>query len=136
MKKIAHISDLHFGANDAAVVEGLVADIQRLSPDLVAVSGDLTQRASSAEFRAARAFLRRLPRPVLVTPGNHDVPLWDVFRRFASPLARFQKYVTRDLAPFHKPAAVHNPGRTVIWHFVCKDVPVSGQAKQRCLPPI
>ena len=100
MRAIAHISDLHFGREDAPVAEALLEDLHRRSPLLVAVSGDLTQRARTCEFRAARAFLDRLPGAVLVVPGNHDVPLWDVFSRFARPLRGYRRHLTGELAPF------------------------------------
>jgi 3',5'-cyclic AMP phosphodiesterase CpdA len=102
MRTIAHLSDLHFGRDDPPVVEALVRDLHALAPSLVAVSGDLTQRARRSEFAQAREFLASLPFPRLVVPGNHDVPLFDVVRRFASPLARFRAYVTPDLEPVHE----------------------------------
>jgi len=105
MRTLVHLSDLHFGRVDARLLEPLVATVQALQPQLVAVSGDLTQRARRSQFRAARAFLDRLPRPQLVVPGNHDVPLYDVLRRFAAPLARFRHAIEPDLAPcFHDDA--------------------------------
>lgn len=99
MRTIAHLSDLHFGREDPAAVEALAGDLEALGPSLVAVSGDLTQRARRAEFQRARAFLSRLPAPRLVVPGNHDVPLFDVLRRFAAPLARFRAAMSQDLDP-------------------------------------
>ena len=100
MTSIAHISDLHFGKEDPAVAEALIIELAERAPRLVAVSGDLTQRARAREFRAARAYLDRLPGAVLVVPGNHDVPLWDVVSRFASPLRKYRRYLTPELAPF------------------------------------
>jgi 3',5'-cyclic AMP phosphodiesterase CpdA len=100
LSKLLHLSDLHFGRVDLSMVEPLVAAANALGPDLLVVSGDLTQRARRAEFRAARAFLDRLPRPRLVVPGNHDIPLWDVLRRFVSPLGRYRRYISSELAPF------------------------------------
>lgn len=99
MKTLAHISDLHFGTEDTAVVEGLVRDFKEVEPDIVVVSGDLTQRARKRQFRAARAFLDRLPQPQLVIPGNHDIPLFDIVRRFFSPLTRFRRYINEDVSP-------------------------------------
>ena len=99
MRTIAHISDLHFGRADVRVCEALLADLEALRPSLVAVSGDLTQRARRREFVEARAFLARLSPPTLCVPGNHDVPLYDVMRRFANPLARYRRYITTDLNP-------------------------------------
>ena len=97
---IAHISDLHFGQEDPPVAEALLEELRLRSPQLVAVSGDLTQRARAREFRAARTFLDRLPGVVLVVPGNHDVPLWDVVSRFARPLHYYRRHLTPELAPF------------------------------------
>lgn len=99
MKTIAHVSDLHFGTEIPKVVEGLVADLGALSPSLLVVSGDLTQRARRRQFAAAKTFLGRLPGPQLVVPGNHDVPLYDVTRRFLSPLGRYRRQITNDLDP-------------------------------------
>ncbi len=99
MKTIAHISDIHFGDADPGVVERLVEKILELSPDLLVVSGDLTQRARSKQFEQARAFLARLPQPQIIVPGNHDVPLYNVFDRFVNPLTKYKKYITDDLTP-------------------------------------
>jgi 3',5'-cyclic AMP phosphodiesterase CpdA len=102
MRTIIHLSDLHFGRTDPSVIEPLVATVAELRPDAVAVSGDLTQRARGEQFREARAFLDRLPPvPQIVVPGNHDVPLWNAFKRFAQPLANFRRYITDELTPFH-----------------------------------
>lgn len=101
MRKIVHISDVHFGKTDRAVVNELVEVINRLEPDLVVLSGDLTQRARSEQFREARAFLDRLPQPQIVVPGNHDVPLYNVYKRFFEPLKNFKEHITDDLHPFY-----------------------------------
>jgi 3',5'-cyclic AMP phosphodiesterase CpdA len=93
VKTIAHLSDLHVGRDDPAVAAGLLSELDALRPDVVAVSGDLTQRARTRQFRAARAFLDRLPRPLLTVPGNHDIPLFDVVRRFAAPLKRYRRWI-------------------------------------------
>jgi 3',5'-cyclic AMP phosphodiesterase CpdA len=102
MKKIVHLSDLHFGRIDAAVVEPLAEAVIKAGPSLVVVSGDLTQRARSRQFQEAREFLDRLPRPQIVVPGNHDVPLYDVLSRFARPLEKFRRYISEDLDPFYE----------------------------------
>jgi 3',5'-cyclic AMP phosphodiesterase CpdA len=90
MTVIAHISDLHFGAEIPAVVEALAEDVAAAKPDLVAVSGDLTQRARHREYAAAAAFLRALPAPVLAVPGNHDVTAYDLIERFTDPWRRWR----------------------------------------------
>jgi 3',5'-cyclic AMP phosphodiesterase CpdA len=99
MKTIAHLSDLHFGTEILRVMEGLASDLAELRPSTVVVSGDLTQRARGGQFAAARRFLDRLPKPQLVVPGNHDVPLYDVIRRFFAPLDRYRKHITTELDP-------------------------------------
>jgi 3',5'-cyclic AMP phosphodiesterase CpdA len=101
MRKIIHISDIHFGRTNCSVVERLIEKICELEPDLLVVSGDLTQRARKSQFAEARRFLDRLPMPQVVVPGNHDVPLYNIFRRFGSPLARFKRFITKDPFPFY-----------------------------------
>jgi 3',5'-cyclic AMP phosphodiesterase CpdA len=101
MRTIAHLSDLHFGALDERLLEPLRQTLHRSAPDLIAISGDLTQRARRAQFRRARAFLDQLHAPLLVVPGNHDVPLYDLAARFADPLRRYRRYITSDLTPVH-----------------------------------
>ncbi len=101
MKTLVHISDLHFGASEAVVVSALIETINQLKPDVIAVSGDLTQRARSHEFQAARAFLDALPQPQIVVPGNHDIPLHNLFSRFARPLDKYRNYITDDLSPLY-----------------------------------
>ncbi|WP_133501914.1 metallophosphoesterase family protein [Cognatilysobacter terrigena] len=94
MRTVVHISDLHFGRVEPALLDPLRRAIVDAKPDVVVVSGDLTQRARSAQFEEARDFLATLPGPQIVVPGNHDVPLYDVARRFLSPLTRFHRYIT------------------------------------------
>ena len=103
MARIAHLSDLHFGAHDPAVVAGAEAWLAAERPDLVVVSGDFTQRATSSEYREAGAFLDRIEAAGLSTlgvPGNHDVPLWDLVQRFTRPLARYRRHIDDDLCPW------------------------------------
>lgn len=102
MAVIAHLSDVHFGRHDPAAVAAVLEDVADARPDLVVISGDLTQRARRAQFREARAFLREiegLGLAWLAVPGNHDVPLYNVVRRFAAPLRRYRHYITPDLEP-------------------------------------
>ena len=101
MRTIAHLSDLHFGKVDAALLAPLAAYLVEVNPDVVVVSGDLTQRARSAEFIEARSFLDTLPAPKIVVPGNHDIPLHNVLSRFVKPLAKYQRHITEDLEPFY-----------------------------------
>jgi 3',5'-cyclic AMP phosphodiesterase CpdA len=99
MRTLVHLSDLHFGRVDPALLDPLRAQIERLDPAVVVVSGDLTQRAKSEEFEQARAYLDTLPGPQIVVPGNHDISLYNVFRRFLAPLDRYKRYITEDLTP-------------------------------------
>jgi 3',5'-cyclic AMP phosphodiesterase CpdA len=94
MRTLAQISDLHFGRHSSSLAEDLLASVNEARPDLVALSGDFTQRARHAEFADARRFLDRIAAPKLVVPGNHDVPLWNLFARFLTPLAKYNRYVS------------------------------------------
>ena len=101
-KTILHLSDVHFGTHHAPDrARALLRAIEALAPDVVAVSGDLTQRATPRQFREARAFLDSIAPPKVVVPGNHDVPLWNVLARFAAPLARYRRFIATDLEPRH-----------------------------------
>lgn len=99
MRTLVHLSDLHFGRVDAALLGPLRERIGRIAPHLVVVSGDLTQRAKRRQFHEAKAFLDTLPKPQLVVPGNHDVPLYNVWQRMLSPLRKYRSIVTHDLEP-------------------------------------
>jgi 3',5'-cyclic AMP phosphodiesterase CpdA len=65
----------------------------------VVVSGDLTQRARAWQFEEARRFLDALPKPQIVVPGNHDVPAYNLYRRFLDPLERFRRYISDNQIP-------------------------------------
>lgn len=112
MARLVHLSDLHFGAHDGRLVGAVERRIDELKPDLVVISGDFTQRARTEQFREACSFLERLGEgghDVLGVPGNHDVPLYDVLRRFLSPLARYRRFIDESLCPF-----VELPGLAVL----------------------
>lgn len=99
MTLLAHLSDLHFGAELPRVVAALLEDLADQRPALAVISGDLTQRARPDQFRAARQFLERLPCPRLAVPGNHDMPLFDVASRLLWPLRRYRRYIAQDVDP-------------------------------------
>jgi 3',5'-cyclic AMP phosphodiesterase CpdA len=101
MRIIVHLSDIHFGRVDEKLIEPLISLVHDLHPHVVAISGDLTQRARTREFLHARAFLDRLPTPQIVVPGNHDIPLYNLVARFGSGLAKYRRHITSDLFPFH-----------------------------------
>lgn len=99
MTRIVHLSDLHFDRVDPVIVEALRDEINGDPPDLVAVSGDLTQRAHRHEYRRAGEFLRSLNAPVLAVPGNHDISYIHLVQRFLDPFRRWRRYVSRELEP-------------------------------------
>ncbi|MEY2528118.1 MAG: hypothetical protein QOJ05_208 [Verrucomicrobiota bacterium] len=99
MRTLIHLSDLHFGRVDPAILAPLLEFIFEIKPDLVAVSGDLTQRARTAEYAAAKEFLAGIPFPQIVVPGNHDVPLHNLLARFARKLDRYRRHISNDLQP-------------------------------------
>ncbi|MDQ6809697.1 MAG: metallophosphoesterase [Verrucomicrobiota bacterium] len=100
MRTIIHLSDLHFGRTNPAILSPLIGFIGEVKPDLVAISGDFTQRARTAEYREAREFLDAIPLPQIVVPGNHDVPLHNLFKRIVHSLDRYRRYISDDLYPF------------------------------------
>ena len=103
MRRIAHLSDLHFGRHDPDVVAALTETLARIGPDLVVVSGDLTQRARRAEFAAAAEFLNAVAGPRLVVPGNHDLPLFNWPGRLVAPTWRYDRHI----APLALPDAFY-----------------------------
>jgi 3',5'-cyclic AMP phosphodiesterase CpdA len=120
-RRIVHLSDLHFGRHEPAVADALIEDLATLAPDLVAISGDLTQRARRHEFALARTFLDRIAMPVLVVPGNHDVPLYNVGQRLFRPLERFRSYICNVRQPVFADAKL-----TVIGLDTARALTVSG----------
>ncbi|MDB6093463.1 MAG: metallophosphatase [Verrucomicrobia bacterium] len=102
MRTLIHLSDLHFGRVDRSILDPLREFVIGAKPHLVVVSGDLTQRARPKQFAAARAFLDSLGCPLLVVPGNHDIPFYNVLARFARPLTHYRRYIGADLSPFFR----------------------------------
>lgn len=97
--RIVHLSDLHFGTETGQIADDLTEAIREAKPDLIVVSGDFTQIASSSEFKTARDYISKLPAPVFCVPGNHDIPRFDVWDRLFSPYKRYRKYIEEDLKP-------------------------------------
>lgn len=131
MKKIAHISDLHFGTEDKPVAEGLLKDLEEKAPTIVVVSGDLTQRARSGQFKDAKKYLDRIQFPKIIVPGNHDIPLFDIIRRFLFPLTRYKKYITEDLTPFYKDDEMAILGLNTARSFTWKNGRISKEQMQK-----
>ncbi len=99
MRRILHLSDLHFGRVHDDLIRPLTEAVNSLAPDLVAISGDFTQRARISQFEEAQSFVEGLTPPVVAVPGNHDTPLDNVAVRFLSPWRRYKQYISRDLEP-------------------------------------
>lgn len=131
MRTLAHLSDLHFDRVDQGVLEALRRRVKALAPDLVVISGDLTQRARAHQFRAARAFLDSLPKPQVVVPGNHDVPLYNVLARFVAPLAGYRRVIAGDVEPGFVDDEIAVLGINTARSFVFKGGRVSGSQLAR-----
>ncbi|CAN5162163.1 metallophosphoesterase family protein [soil metagenome] len=99
MTSVIQISDPHFGTEQAPVVDALLRLVAEEKPDLVILSGDITQRARVHEFDAARRFVDRLGLPTLVIPGNHAIPLFNGALRAFAPYRRFQRVFPGPLEP-------------------------------------
>ena len=134
MSSIAHLSDVHFGHHDPEIVAGLESFLSERRPDLVVISGDLTQRARIAQYELACAFIDRLEAnglAVLAVPGNHDVPLYDLVRRFTRPLARYKRYIDDDLCPWWENDALAVLGINTARSLTFKDGSISHDQMQR-----
>jgi len=100
LRRILHLSDVHFGPKHLPEVSaGLLAWALEQKPDFAVVSGDLTQRAKPRQFQEARAWVDRLPQPVLCVPGNHDVPLYRFWERLLQPLGAYGRHFSEQLEP-------------------------------------
>ncbi len=127
MRRLIHVSDFHFGRADPAIVPPLIDFINTSEPNLIAVSGDLTQRARTAEFLQARKFLDAIPCPKIVVPGNHDVPLYNVFARLFRKLDRFRHFISDDIEPFYVDNEIAVAGVNTARALTGKNGRVSGE---------
>lgn len=111
--RLLHLSDLHFGTEVPGAAPALLALAARLAPALAVLTGDLTQRATAAQFAETARFVRALPADrVLLLPGNHDLPLWAAWHRLWRPWRRW----SQALGPW-RPQALSHAG----WHVVVAD---------------
>ena len=102
MSVLLQVSDTHFGTEQAPVVQALEALAHGQRPSVVVLSGDITQRARPTQFRAARAFADRLGVPVLAIPGNHDIPLLNLWARLHRPYGHYSAAFGEELEPVHQ----------------------------------
>jgi 3',5'-cyclic AMP phosphodiesterase CpdA len=122
VRTIFHISDVHFGPPHLPrVSEGVLELIAAREPDVVVLSGDLTQRAKPRQFRAARAFVDRIPVPTLVVPGNHDVPLFRVWERVFAPFGAYRKHFSPELEPTYRDGELLIVGINTAFNWTWKD---------------
>ena len=99
MRTVIHLSDLHFGRVDVSIIAPITERIAAIQPDLIAVSGDLTQRARRRQFMRAAAFLDSLPFEKVVVPGNHDVPFFNLPARLFNPFGGYRRWISPNLEP-------------------------------------
>lgn len=122
MREIFHISDVHFGPpHRPEVSDGVIAFIEERRPDVVVLSGDLTQRAKPLQFQQARAFVDRIPVPTVVVPGNHDVPLYRVWERAFAPFGAYRKYFSKELEPIYRDEELLIVGVNTAFNWTLKD---------------
>lgn len=99
MTRIALLADLHFGTVPVELAQQLARDLERIRPDVIIVAGDLTMRSTRREFADAKSWLEGLAAPLLLLPGNHDLPVWSIFERFTNPFARYSRTAGAKLMP-------------------------------------
>jgi len=99
MTTVLHISDPHFGTGRNEVCNALLDLAGQQAPDIVLLSGDITQRARRQQFAAAQDFIAQLPAPVLAVPGNHDIPLFNLPARCFNPYGNYSAALGEDLEP-------------------------------------
>ncbi len=85
-----HVSDVHFGVEDRAAHRWFADAVAAERPDAVICTGDITQRATHDQFAAASAWFASLPAPLIIEPGNHDMPYYNLLERFRTPFKRFE----------------------------------------------
>ena len=100
MYRLLHLSDLHFGRIQDGAVAALLDAVHAHAPDVIVITGDLTQRALADQFHAAAQFMQALPRKPVCVPGNHDVPLHNPLARFAWPLSAYRRHIDEEVESF------------------------------------
>ena len=122
MRTILHISDVHFGPpHRPRVSDGVVDLAGERRPDLVVVSGDLTQRAKPEQFAAARRFVDRIPVPTIVVPGNHDVPMYRFWERIFSPFGAYRRHFADELEPVYRDDGLLVVGINTAYNWTIKE---------------
>ncbi|HEY2751664.1 metallophosphoesterase [Phenylobacterium sp.] len=91
--RLAHLSDIHFGGENAPAVVAATEWVNSGAFDLVVVTGDITRYAEVVEFESAAAWLAQIRAPTLVTPGNHDAPYFAWAERVFAPFRRYERVI-------------------------------------------
>jgi predicted MPP superfamily phosphohydrolase len=108
MTRLLHLSDPHFGAASAPAAEAFLSHARSHSYDFTVLSGDLSMRARRKELEAAYNFVAMIPKPILIIPGNHDIPaINQPLDRFLSPFRRYSRWFGEDLEPTYLAADFH-----------------------------
>lgn len=102
MTCLLHISDPHFGTEQPHVVQALLGLVEQLKPQAVLIGGDVTQRARNGQFKRAASFAKQLDCPIVCVPGNHDIPLFNIFARMFSPYGNYKRWFGSDLEPTYE----------------------------------
>lgn len=131
MRRIVHLSDLHFGAEEPAIAEGLLKDIDQQAAQLLVVSGDLTQRARASQFADAERFLKHIELPRIVVPGNHDIPLYNALARWLTPLDNYRRFFGVNVEPTFYDAELAVAGVNTARSNTWKDGRISPQQVER-----
>lgn len=131
MTTVVHLSDFHFGTDLPRIADALVSDVIAQHPDLVAFSGDVTQRALAAQYHAAHAYFARFPAPWIAVPGNHDIPLYNPVARALRPLDAYREHIATDIEPSHFNDQIAAVSISTARHYLWKDGSVSSSQLRR-----
>lgn len=132
MRKLLHVSDIHFGPpHRPEVSAGLVDLVADRRPDLVVIAGDLTQRAKPHQFQQARRWVDSLGAPSVAVPGNHDVPMYRFWERLFVPFGAYRKHFAGDLEPTFEDDEMFVVGINSAFNWTIKDGRVSGARIRR-----
>lgn len=129
--KIIHISDLHFGLHRQEIIHGFLIEAAAIQPEIIIISGDLTHRARSEQFRDLKAFISRLPGKVLIVPGNHDVPAFDLIQRFLTPFDKYRHFISNSMEVSYENESVRILGLNSVNPYSIKDGKLSSDSLKK-----
>jgi len=112
--RLFHISDVHFGVEDRAALDAVARAVAEERPDALVCTGDLTQRAKHSEYARAAEWFAALGVPVMLEPGNHDMPYYNPWERFTDPFRRYNRLRAAVDGTFTSPDVVLVPLRTTV----------------------